>query len=81
MYKLMKFSADWCRPCHQQAKLLEGFKDAEVVAIDVEEEEELAAKYGIRNLPTMILFDEAGNEVQRFTGLTQPEKISAYCNA
>ena len=81
MYKLLKFSAEWCRPCHQQAKLLEGFTSADVVEVDVEEETDLATKYGIRNLPTMILFDDKGNEVHRFTGLTRPEKITELINA
>lgn len=76
--KLLKFWAQWCQPCKMQGKLLEGFSDCEVVPVDIEEEEnaDLVDQYRVRNLPTMVLVDEQGNELKRFTGLTQPEKIT-----
>lgn len=77
--KLLKFWAQWCSPCKMQGKLLEGFRGCEVVPVDIEEEanEPLVLRYGIRNLPTLILTDNEGNELNRFVGLTQPERISA----
>ena len=75
--KLLKFYADWCGPCKQQSRLLEGFP-IEVQSINVEEEEELTEKYGVKNLPTLILLDNDNNEVSRFSGLTQPDKIVTY---
>lgn len=76
--KLLKFLAEWCQPCKMQGKLLEGFSGCEVVPVDIEDEanEPLVLQYGIRNLPTLILTDNEGNEIKRFTGLTQPEKIT-----
>lgn len=79
--KLLKFKAEWCRPCHQQSKMLEGFKGAEVVEVDIEENDELTEKYSVRNIPTMVLCDDDGNELHRFVGLTTTEKISAVCES
>lgn len=75
--KLLKFYADWCGPCKQQSKLLNDFP-IEVQSINIEEEEELTEKYNVKNLPTLILLDDNNNELTRFHGLTQPDKIVAY---
>lgn len=75
--KLLKFYADWCGPCKQQSKLLKDFP-IEVQSINIEEEEELTEKYNVKNLPTLILVDDNNNELTRFHGLTQPDKIVTY---
>lgn len=77
--KLLKFKAEWCRPCHQQSTMLEGFKAAEVIEVDIEDNDELTERYRVRNIPTMILCDDEGNELHRFVGLTTPEKIEEVC--
>lgn len=70
--KILKFYADWCGPCKVLAKNLEVFKekhpDIEVVSINVEDDEELSAKYNIRNVPVLIkLVDDI--ETARRVGL------------
>lgn len=76
--KLLKFWAEWCQPCKMQGKLLEGFSGCDVIPVDIEDEQnaELVEQYRVRNLPTMVLVDEQGNEQNRFVGLTQPGKIT-----
>lgn len=56
-----KFSATWCTPCRvmeptieNAAKQFEG--KAKIMSIDVEEEPDLATKYKIRNVPTILYF-------------------------
>lgn len=78
--KLLKFTASWCPSCKQLSKVLEDFNDVPVEEIDVEDQFELADKYGIRNLPTIILLDKDNNEIRRFVGLTTLDKIREFVN-
>lgn len=78
--KLLKFTASWCPSCKQLSKVLEDFNDIPVEEVDVEDQFELADKYGIRNLPTMILLDKDDNEIRRFVGLTTIDKIREFIN-
>lgn len=78
--RLLKFTASWCPSCKQLSKVLEDFNDVPVEEIDVEDRFELADKYGIRNLPTMILLDKDNNEIRRFVGLTTLDKIREFVN-
>jgi len=78
--KLLKFTASWCPSCKQLSKVLEDFNDIPVEEVDVEDQFELADKYGIRNLPTMILLDKDNNEIRRFVGLITLDKIREFVN-
>lgn len=74
--KILKFSASWCGPCKMLSKTIEGIK-AEmpypVEEIDIDENTELAQKYSIRGVPTMVLVD-GDKEVKRKVGaMTAPE--------
>ena len=72
---LMDFTATWCGPCRMQKPILEElekkYKDkVEFRVIDVDENQQLASKYGIHAVPTLIIQkDEV--EVKRFMGVTQ----------
>jgi len=77
MTKLLKFEADWCGPCQQQAKLLEDFDTVPVESIDVDENADEANNYSVRSIPTLILLDEDGTPVERWDGLTQPDEIES----
>ncbi len=71
MIKIQQFSAGWCHPCRTLTKNLEG-KGVEY--IDVEDNMELSAKYGIKNLPTLMFFKD-GELVEKSVGVISAEKF------
>jgi thioredoxin 1 len=58
---IVDFWAEWCGPCHAVAPVLdkiveERAGDVKLVKVNIDEERELAERYGIASIPTMILF-------------------------
>ncbi len=73
---LVDFWADWCGPCKMLAPTLERLASdyagrARVVKVDTEAERDLAARHGVRSLPTLRLFRH-GRAVEELIGV-QPE--------
>lgn len=69
---VVDFFATWCKPCSMLSTKLEEFaqtSDTKVFKVDVDECKDLAKKFGIRNLPTMIVF-KAGKVAEQKVGLT-----------
>jgi thioredoxin 1 len=75
--KIVKYGAPWCGPCKMQNAILEELHknfpevDIEYIDIDSEEGEISAEKHGIMGVPSIIIYDEDGDESKRFVGLTQ----------
>ncbi|MFN0086483.1 MAG: thioredoxin [Blastocatellia bacterium] len=70
---LVDFWAAWCGPCRMLAPTVEAVAEkfqgkAKVVKLNVDENVESPAKYGIRGIPTLILFKN-GKEVDRHVGV------------
>ena len=58
---LVDFWAEWCGPCHAVAPVLDKIAEErggelKVVKLNIDEEQELATRYGVMSIPTMILF-------------------------
>ena len=75
--EVLKFSATWCEPCKVLAKNLEGVEG--IRNIDVNENMELSAQYGVRNIP-LLVFLKQGKELGRMSGAITKEKYEEILN-
>ncbi len=76
---LVDFWATWCMPCRMLAPTVEEVADetegrAVVGKVNVDEEMELARRYRVASIPTLIVF-ENGTEVRRSVGVVEKEDI------
>lgn len=75
---VVDFWADWCGPCKSLMPIIEEFADAhneiKVGKVNVDEEEELAAKFEIMSIPTLLVFKE-GKVVNRASGTKTVQQI------
>jgi len=82
---LVDFWAEWCGPCKAIAPILEQisveFQDRlEIAKVDVEASQTTAMKYGIRSIPTLILFKGGVVEAQQ-VGLVSKEQLQKLLEA
>lgn len=62
------FSASWCAPCKVlKPKIIDSGKA--ILIMDVDQHQDLAKKYNIRSVPTVVIADDNGLEVQRASGV------------
>ncbi len=76
---LVDFYADWCGPCKMMApvveKLAQDFEGTAVVGkLNVDENEEIAMRYGVMTIPTLIVFKN-GEVVKKTVGLQPREDV------
>ncbi|MEM9908619.1 MAG: thioredoxin [Cyanobacteria bacterium P01_D01_bin.44] len=76
---LVDFYATWCGPCQMMAKILEQANeqlkgDVKIVKIDTDRYPDLASKYHIYALPTLVLFKD-GQSVDRIEGVLTAEQL------
>jgi thioredoxin 1 len=75
---LIKWTAGWCRPCLALQPILEKLEgereDVKIMKVDVDNSHELAIEYGIRSVPTLILFKD-GIEAKTLRGLVSRDEI------
>jgi thioredoxin 1 len=79
--KALKFYATWCEPCKALSKILEGAKDKitmPIENIDIEQNMDLAQKYGIRGVPALVIVDEDGVEIKRQSGMMMEDKLLEF---
>jgi len=75
---LVDFWAPWCGPCLMQTPILESVGQqlgdrVKIGKVNVDENMQVAVRFGIRSIPTLILFKD-GKVVQQFVGV-QPEHV------
>jgi len=72
---LVDFYATWCGPCKMMGPILESVAkevgdDAKILKVDIDKNMDAAREYGVRSVPTLILFKE-GEIVWRQAGVSQ----------
>jgi thioredoxin 1 len=74
---LVDFYADWCGPCRQLEPIVEAVAagtEAAVAKVDVDRHQELAGQYGVRGVPTMVLFGD-GEVVEQMVGVRTEDQL------
>jgi thioredoxin 1 len=76
---LADFYADWCGPCQMLEPIVASLAaetPAAVVKVDVDAHQKLASQYGVRGVPTLVLF-AGGEAVERVVGVQEKERLAA----
>ncbi len=82
---LVDFWAEWCGPCKNLAPILEEISDelkdkVKIGKINIDDNQELAAKFSIRSIPTMILFKD-GDTIDTKVGLPPKKELLDWIEA
>jgi len=80
---LVDFYADWCGPCKQLEPVVERVAagtDATVAKVDIDANQQLAAQYGVRSVPTLLLFAD-GEPVERLVGMQQEPQLRSLIDS
>jgi thioredoxin 1 len=80
MKKVVRFTASWCGPCKMLAKTLEEVKtNVPVEVIDIDAQPDIAAEFGIRSVPTLVMMED--NAVtKRIVGNKTKQELEAFIN-
>lgn len=75
---LLDFYADWCGPCKMQSPIIDEIAnsrdDIKVGKINVDENQNLASKYHVMSIPTLLIMKN-GEILEQFVGLTAKDQI------
>lgn len=80
---VVDFFANWCGPCKMLGPVLEELSSSrgeiKVVKIDVDQEEELARRFGVMSIPALYLFKD-GKQVDNKVGFMPLEELMEWIN-
>ena len=79
---LVDFWAEWCGPCRMVGPAVEQLSQTmsdkiKVAKLNVDENQEIAMRYGVRSIPSLILF-KAGKEIARTVGAAPKEAYQKF---
>jgi thioredoxin 1 len=81
---IVDFYADWCGPCKAMAPIIEQVADelgekAKVIKVDVDKNQAAAQKYGVRSIPTLLVFKN-GKIKWRQAGVVSADQLKLAVN-
>jgi len=78
---VIQFSAAWCGPCKTMTPILDEFatsrEDVTAFKVDIGEETDLATKFNVRSIPTLIFFQN-GEMTKQKVGLIQANQLNDF---
>ncbi len=74
---LVDFYADWCGPCKMMGQVLEELDNIKILKVNTDEFENLASRFGVMSIPTIILFKE-GKEIAKNIGFMPKEELQKW---
>lgn len=81
MNKILIFSASWCGPCKAYKEAVKDILSSpNIICYDIDEYKELTQTYKIQAVPTTIVLDENGTEINRFLGPQTSSKLRELLN-
>ena len=81
MKTILYFTASWCGPCKALAPRMEKLSgQINYKKIDVDGNQDLSIKYGVRNVPSLVLVNENGEELNRMVGVQPDQAILNFYN-
>lgn len=79
---VIDFAADWCAPCRVFAPVFDGFAqrvpELRFARCDVDANPELAARYQVMSIPTVVVVDDAGRELARRSGAMSTAAFAGF---
>lgn len=71
---IVDFYADWCGPCKMMGSVLEEITEFDVLKVNVDDFPNIATKYGVMSIPTLIKFNN-GEEQKKLIGFKTKEEL------
>jgi thioredoxin 1 len=82
MKKILYFSAPWCLPCKQFGPVMDRISQTGILVekVNIDNVPALAAAYNVRSVPTVVVVDRSGNEINRSVGMLSESQVRQLFN-
>lgn len=79
--KVLKFYAEWCGPCKALSHVIKNAGDKVTIPVEdvnIDDNIMMSTQFQVRSVPTMIIVDDAENEIRRQVGMVNEEKLLEF---